>query len=58
MTLGAVTLMLDIDAGPGIKAGCQINKPVPITTVAATGLEYLGLEASTGAEKSVWELIT
>jgi hypothetical protein len=44
--------------GQDVKAGRQIDKPVPITTVAATGLEYLGLEASAGAEKSVLELIT
>jgi hypothetical protein len=44
--------------GPGVKAGYRIEKPVPITAAAATGLEYLGLEASAGAEKSVWNLIT
>ena len=44
--------------GPGVKEGHRIDKPVPITAVAATGLEYLGLDASTGAEKSVWNLIT
>lgn len=43
--------------GPGVTAGRQIDKPVPITTVAATGLEYLGLEASAGAERSLWKLI-
>jgi hypothetical protein len=47
-----------IALGPGVKAGYRINKPVPITTAAATGIEYLGLEASAGAEKSVWNLIT
>ena len=47
-----------IALGPGVKAGCRIEKPVPITAVAATGLEYLGLEASAGAESSVWDLIT
>jgi len=44
--------------GPGVKTGCRIEKPVPITAVAATGLEYLGLEVSASAEGSVWELIT
>ncbi|KPL25046.1 MAG: hypothetical protein AMJ75_02175 [Phycisphaerae bacterium SM1_79] len=44
--------------GLGIRAGRRIEKPVPITTVAATGLEYLGLGASAGAESSVWNLIT
>ncbi len=39
--------------GPDVKRGYQIDKPIPITTVAATGLEYLGLEASAGAESSV-----
>ena len=44
--------------GPGVKAGRRIERPVPITAVAATGLEYLGLEASVGAEKSVLDMIT
>jgi hypothetical protein len=47
-----------IALGPGIKPNLQIDKPVPITTVASTGLEYLGLEASAGAEKSVLNIIT
>jgi hypothetical protein len=47
-----------IALGPGVKAGYRIEKPVPITAAAATGLEYLGLDASAGAEKSVWNLIT
>jgi len=47
-----------IALGPGTEAGRRIEKPVPITAVAATGLEYLGLEASAGAESSVWNLIT
>ena len=47
-----------IALGPDVKAGYRIEKPVPITAVAATGLEYLGLEASAGAESSVWNLIT
>ena len=44
--------------GPGVTSGRRIEKPVPITTVAATGLEFLGLEASVGAESSVWNLMT
>jgi hypothetical protein len=44
--------------GPNVKAGCRIERPVPITAAAATGLEFLGIEASAGAEKSVWNLIT
>jgi hypothetical protein len=44
--------------GPEIKPSQEINKPIPITTVAATGLEYLGLDKSHGAEKSVLDLIT
>lgn len=47
-----------IALGPGVKAGYRIEKPIPITAAAATGLEYLGLDASTGAEGSVWNLIT
>jgi len=44
--------------GPSVKPGCKIEKPVPITAAATTGLEYLGLEASAGAESSVLNLIT
>jgi len=55
-----------IALGSGTEAGRRIEKPVPITAVAATGLEYLGLEApdfgelsrAAGAESSVWNLIT
>ncbi len=39
--------------GPDVKAGKRIEKPVPITAVAATGLEHLGLKPSPGAEPSV-----
>lgn len=35
--------------GPGMKPGQAIDRPVPITAAAATGLRYLGLEASQGA---------
>lgn len=47
-----------VTIGPGVKTGRRIDKPIPITTVAATGLKYLGLEAPAGVEKSVWSLIT
>jgi hypothetical protein len=47
-----------IALGPGVKAGYRIDKPIPITAAAATGLEYMDLEASAGAESSVWNLIT
>jgi hypothetical protein len=43
--------------GPGVAHGRRVEKPVPITTVAATGLEFLGLEASAGAAGSAWELL-
>jgi arylsulfatase A-like enzyme len=39
--------------GPGIRAGRKLGAPVPITAAAATGLEYLGLPASSGAAPSV-----
>ena len=35
--------------GPGVEAGGKIDRPVPITAAAATGLHYLGLDASGGA---------
>ncbi len=35
--------------GPGVKRGHSIDRPVPITAAAATGLRYLGLEPSPGA---------
>jgi hypothetical protein len=44
--------------GPGVKRGAIIERPVPITTVAATGLEYLGLLASQRSAKSVGNLIS
>lgn len=44
--------------GAGIKPEMQIDKPVPITAAAATGLEYLGLDKSKGAENSVLSFIT
>ncbi|NQT91389.1 MAG: hypothetical protein HQ559_01410, partial [Lentisphaerae bacterium] len=39
--------------GPGVARGRTIDRPVPITTTAATGLEFLGLDASRGAAESV-----
>jgi len=39
--------------GPGVRTGGTINRPIPTTTVAATGLEYLALKASEGAEASI-----
>jgi len=35
--------------GPGVEPGRRIDRPVPITAAAATGLHYLGLHASRGA---------
>jgi hypothetical protein len=43
--------------GPGVKAGSQIDKSIPITAVTATGLEFLDLESSPAAERSVLGLI-
>ena len=48
------TWMLAI--GPGIKPGQRIDRPVPITAAAATGLRYLGLEASHGAAPPVLDV--
>jgi hypothetical protein len=39
--------------GPGVPAGRTIERPVPITSAAATGLNFLGLPASPGAAASV-----
>lgn len=43
--------------GPQVEHGGRIERPIPITSVAATGLEHLGLEAAGGAERSVWRHI-
>ena len=43
--------------GPGVRPGLRVNDAARITTVAATGLEHLGLSASQGAEESVLRLI-
>lgn len=39
--------------GPGVRKGGKLSRAVPITTAAATGLEFLGLDASRGAAESV-----
>jgi hypothetical protein len=39
--------------GPEVAAGRVVRAPTPLTAVAATGLEFLGLEASRGAAGSV-----
>lgn len=44
--------------GPGVRPGKRIARPVPITAAAATGLDYLGLAASSGAAPSVLSLTT
>jgi hypothetical protein len=46
-----------VAVGPGVKGASQIDKPIPITIVAATGLEFLDLEPSPAAERSVWSLL-
>ena len=48
------TWMLAI--GPGVKPGQMIDRPVPITAAAASGLRYLGLEASQGAAPAVLDV--
>jgi hypothetical protein len=40
--------------GPGVPAGRTIERALPLTTVAATGLEFLGLKASRGSAESIW----
>ncbi|MBM3473974.1 MAG: hypothetical protein FJX75_11955 [Armatimonadetes bacterium] len=42
--------------GPGVASARRLDQPIPITATAATGLEYLGLQASAGAEASVLSL--
>jgi hypothetical protein len=44
--------------GAGVQDGRKIEKPVPITSVAATGLEFLGLDASRGSASSVLSMTT
>ncbi|MHC4745453.1 MAG: twin-arginine translocation signal domain-containing protein [Planctomycetota bacterium] len=43
--------------GPDAKPGKVVDRPLPITAAAATGLEYLDLQPSKDAERSVWSLI-
>ena len=43
--------------GPGMAQGRTITAATPITTVAGTGLEFLGLKASPGAALSVLRLV-
>lgn len=40
--------------GPGVPTGRKFPQRVPITAAAATGLEFLGHQASPGAAPSVW----
>jgi hypothetical protein len=44
--------------GPGVRAGRIIPDALPTTVAADTGLDYLGLQASPGAERSVLRLLT
>ena len=44
--------------GPGVAAGRRVETPVPLTAAAATGLEFLGLDASRGAAESVMGKMT
>ncbi|MBI4581991.1 MAG: hypothetical protein HY718_19995, partial [Planctomycetes bacterium] len=39
--------------GPGVRKGVKLNEPVLTRSAAATGLEFLGLDASSGAAPSV-----
>ena len=47
-----------VAAGPGVQRGVTVERPVPSAAAAATGLEFLGHEASKGAAASVLEEIT
>jgi hypothetical protein len=40
--------------GPGVPAGRIVSKAVPITAAAATGLKFLGMNASKGAAKAAF----
>lgn len=42
--------------GPGIAAGRTLDRPVPATAAAATGLAFLDVEASPGAAESLLDL--
>ena len=39
--------------GSGVAAGRKVHRPIPLTAVAATALQHLGLDASRGAADSV-----
>ena len=41
--------------GPGIDRGARIARPLPITSAAASGLRFLGLDASPGAAPAFLE---
>jgi hypothetical protein len=43
--------------GPGVRHGGRIERPIPITAAASTGLDYLGLTASAEAAPSVLPLL-
>ena len=43
--------------GPRVAGGRRIERPVPITAAAATGLQYLGLPASKGAARCVFDVV-
>ena len=43
--------------GPGVRAGGRVDRPVPITAVAATGLDFLGLDPPRGAAASVLDAL-
>jgi hypothetical protein len=42
--------------GPGVAAGKRIQRPTPITTAAATGLNFLGMDSSAKAAKAAIDL--
>lgn len=44
--------------GPGVAQERTVERAVPITTAAATGLEFLGLKASNGAARPVTDLMS
>jgi hypothetical protein len=43
--------------GPGVAAGRTVADPWPITAVAATGLEHLGVEPGAGTQKSATSVL-
>jgi hypothetical protein len=44
--------------GPGVAAGRRLDCPLPTTSAAATGLQYLDLPPSPGAARSVLDLLS